>query len=96
MIRSSAVLPPGVEVKTMGAREYSYLSPGMREPIRVTTDADYYEQHADSVELWSTGSPLFPMVEIAADMSSSPSDSYPSDMSVRELLAESRSVTATK
>ena len=37
----------------MGAREYSYLAPGMPERLRVTTDAAYYEQHSDSVELWS-------------------------------------------
>jgi len=32
----------------------------MAEALRVTTDADYFEQHASSVELWSPGSPLFP------------------------------------
>ena len=35
----------------------------MKEPLRVTTDADYFDQHATSVELWSPGSPLFPTPE---------------------------------
>jgi hypothetical protein len=48
VIRASDVVPPGTEVKAMGAREYSYLAPGMPEPLRVTTDAAYYEQRAPS------------------------------------------------
>jgi hypothetical protein len=54
------VMPAGVEVRTLGTREYGYLAPGMTNELRVTTDADYYEAHADSVELWSPGSPVFP------------------------------------
>ena len=32
----------------------------MEKELRVTTDADFFEEHADSVELWSPGSPTFP------------------------------------
>ena len=53
-------MPAGVAVRTLGVREYAYLSPGMTGELRVTTDAAYYEAHADSVELWSPGSPVFP------------------------------------
>jgi SNF2 family DNA or RNA helicase len=60
VIHATGVLPPGIEIQTMGAREYSYLAPGMPEHVRVTTDAIYYEQHSESVELWSPGNPLFP------------------------------------
>jgi superfamily II DNA or RNA helicase len=60
VIGTAGALPPGIEIQTMGAREYSYLAPGMPERLRVTTDAAYYEQHSDSVELWSPGNPLFP------------------------------------
>ena len=28
--------------------------------IAVTTDADFYEEHSDSVEFWTPGSPAFP------------------------------------
>ena len=54
------VMPPGIAVRTLGSREYAYLAPGMPAELRVTTDAAYYETHADSVELWSPGSPVFP------------------------------------
>jgi SNF2 family DNA or RNA helicase len=63
VIRSSEALPPGIEVKPMGYREYSYIAPGMSEHVRVTTDATYYEHHSESVELWSPGNPLFPTPE---------------------------------
>ena len=66
----------------MGTREYSYLAPGMPKRLRVTTDAAYYEQHSDSVELWSPGNPLFPIAEVEAEVSASPSN-----LSIRELLS---------
>ena len=28
--------------------------------MRVTTNPEFYEQHAESVELWSQGNPTFP------------------------------------
>lgn len=31
----------------------------MGERLRVTTDPAYYEEHAESVEFWSPGNPLF-------------------------------------
>jgi hypothetical protein len=91
VIRTTDVIPPGIEVRKMGARECSYLAPGMRESIRVTTDADYYEQHADSVELWSPGNPLFPTVEMTAEASSTASN-----FSIRGLLASRQSSVSTK
>ena len=91
VIRTNGVLPPGVEVQTMGTREYSYLAPGMPKPLRVTTDAAYYEQHSDSVELWSPGNALFPSVEIATETNPSLSD-----LSIRELLVDPRSMASNK
>ena len=66
VVCSESARPPGIEVRGMGAREYSYLAPGMHEPIRVTTDSDYYQDHSESVELWSPGSPLFPEPDVIA------------------------------
>lgn len=60
VIRRPDLLPPGTTARPLGAREYGYLGPGMAEPVRVTTDREYYEEQSDSVELWSPGSPLFP------------------------------------
>jgi hypothetical protein len=39
----------------------------MPAPVRVTTDPDFYEQHPDSIELWSPGSPVFPVPEAVAE-----------------------------
>ncbi|MDE0214543.1 MAG: helicase-related protein, partial [Deltaproteobacteria bacterium] len=66
VISSPALLPPGTEVQSMANREYSLLVPGMPERLRVTTDPAYYEQHAESVELWSPGNPLFKAPEFIA------------------------------
>jgi len=57
------VLPPGVTVRALGVRQYGYLAPGMEKELRVTTDAGFFEEHAESVELWSPGSPVFPNAE---------------------------------
>jgi hypothetical protein len=38
----------------------------MSEPLRVTTDPDYFDQDPSSVELWSPGSPLFPIPDAVA------------------------------
>ena len=43
----------------MGRREYGVLKPGMKERVRVTTDPEYYEEHSESLELWSPGNSLF-------------------------------------
>ncbi|MFP5237646.1 MAG: SNF2-related protein [Acidobacteriota bacterium] len=66
---SDGVLPPGIQVKGMGIGEYSYSWPGMKEPIRATTDSDYYAENPESVELWSPGSPVFPTpTDVAEDI----------------------------
>ena len=54
-------LPSGIEVETMQAGEYKFSMPGMMETVRVTTRPDYFDQNPESVELWSIGSPLFPL-----------------------------------
>jgi len=63
LLQNSFLLPPGIEVKSLNPGEYKYSMPGMNQSLRVTTDRDYYEQHPGSTELWSPGSPLFPIVE---------------------------------
>ena len=63
VIRSDIALPPGITAGGMAAREYRYSAPGMPKELRVTTDPAYYEEHAESVELWSPGSPLFPKAD---------------------------------
>ena len=61
------LMPPGVEIRPIGAREYGLLAPGMKKELRVTTDPVYYEEHSESLELWSPGNPLFQAPEHTAD-----------------------------
>ncbi|MEQ1897462.1 MAG: helicase-related protein [Vicinamibacterales bacterium] len=79
VLRRPDLLPPGVTAEPMGGpREYKYSAPGMRQPLRVTTDPDYYDQHASSVELWSPGSPLFPVPELPSVEGATPQRSLDS------------------
>ena len=57
------LLPPGLEVKKLGSKDFSYLRPDMRYSVRVSTDPDYFDQNPESTELWSPGSLLFPVVK---------------------------------
>ena len=61
VIRREDARPPGIVVREMSKGEYAYIAPGMDAEVRVTTDARYFEEHAETVELWSPGSPLFPL-----------------------------------
>ena len=49
MIGRPDVMPPGTDVQPMGRREYGLLAPGMTERLRVTTDPEYFEEHAESM-----------------------------------------------
>ena len=53
------VMPREVDIQPLGNREYGLLAPGMTERLRVTTDPEYFEEHAESMELWSPGNILF-------------------------------------
>ncbi|MDP2605919.1 MAG: helicase-related protein [Deltaproteobacteria bacterium] len=63
VLQRGDALPPGLVVKKLQSGEYAYQGPGMAQPVRVTTRADYYEEHSESVELWSAGSPCFPPLD---------------------------------
>jgi hypothetical protein len=62
IISRSDLLPPDLDVTPLhgSPRQFSYSRPGMREPIRVTTDPAFFGEHPENVELWSPGSPIFP------------------------------------
>ena len=74
VVASSGLMAPGIEVQRMGRREYGLLAPGMIESLRVTTDPEYYEEHAESLELWSPGNPLFVAPEFIATVEETVSD----------------------
>ncbi len=64
VINRPDLMPGGVEVQPIQGREYAYLAPGLPHPVRVTTNPHFYEENPDSVELWSPGSPLFPIPDL--------------------------------
>ena len=74
VIRAPHVMPPGTEVRPLGPREYGLLAPGMQDHLRVTTDPDYYEANAESVEFWSPGNPLFQPPELLPPATELPAD----------------------
>ena len=53
----------------------------MRQPIRVTTDPEYYEENSESVELWSPGNPF---VEAPEDLPGT--DEIPVDTTLNDVL----------
>ena len=59
VIGAPDLMPPGFDVQSMRNREYGLLAPGMTDRLRVTTDPGYFEEHAESMELWSPGNALF-------------------------------------
>lgn len=63
LLKNPFLLPPGIEVELMQDGEYKYSMPGMKATLRITTKPDYFDQHPGSTELWSPGSPLFPVVD---------------------------------
>ncbi len=81
VIRSPDLMPPGFEVQRLGKREYSVLKPGMDKPVRVATDPAYYEAHAESLELWSPGNPLFTPPEFIM-----PADKSPAGKMLKDIL----------
>ena len=68
IIGSGNLMAPGVDIRPMGHREYALSVPGTDESLRVTTDLGYFEEHADSMELWSPGNPLFVPPEFIGSM----------------------------
>jgi superfamily II DNA or RNA helicase len=67
VLRCEAAMPAGIAANPLMHREYAYSAPGMIRPLRITTDREFYGEHAESVELWSPGNPLFPEPDYAAE-----------------------------
>ena len=81
IIGTPDLMPPGTEVQPMGNQEYGLLALGMTERLRVTTDPVYFEEHAESVELWSPGNALFVPPEFAVN-----SERTPSERTLKDIL----------
>ena len=81
VIASPDLMPLGTCVQPLGPREYGLSVPGAQDPLRVTTDPSYYEENAESVELWSPGNPLFQIPESAARP-----EHFPADATLKDIL----------
>ena len=90
LLLSENLLPPDVNAEPLGAREYSYIVADESDPVRVTTDREYYDQHPESVELWSPGGAHFPAPEDVA----SPDEVEAVGKTLHELLTEASSSSA--
>jgi hypothetical protein len=53
------LLPAGCEAQRVSSKDVFWIQPGSPQ-VAVTTDPDFFEEHADSVEFWTPGSPAFP------------------------------------
>ena len=58
-IRSGPPMRARVAIRRLQEGEYGLVSPKARAELRVTTNPEYYEAHADSVEFWSPGGVAF-------------------------------------
>jgi SNF2 family DNA or RNA helicase len=58
-----ALLPKGIHAAPLDNLDFRYENGDLKKPIRVTTDREFFELHADSVEFWTPGSPAFPALE---------------------------------
>jgi superfamily II DNA or RNA helicase len=81
VLRRADAWPPGLAVKKLQEGEYAYQAPGMAQPVRITTRPDYFDDHSDSLELWSPGSPAFPTVDAAANAEELAATSIPTLLS---------------
>jgi SNF2 family DNA or RNA helicase len=57
------LMPAGLEASRLGNKDHRLVSSALPDQIRVTVDRDFYEQHAETVEFWTPGSPAFPWRE---------------------------------
>jgi len=81
IVSSEAAVPAGIEAHGLKSREYSYLAPGMKDAVRITTDPEYYKENTESMELWSPGNPLFPTPDVIAQP-----EELPEACSIADLL----------
>lgn len=62
LLHAPELLPSGVEVSPLGIRDFRYSSPELGRIVRVTVNRSFFDEHGESVEFWSPGSPTFPFV----------------------------------
>lgn len=61
------LLPDGVEARRVGSHEVFWTEPG-KAAVAITTDPVYFEDNADSLELWSPGGAAFPPMDSESEL----------------------------
>lgn len=79
VLADPSLYPEDVIASPLSSHERRYQMPGLSGQLRVTTDRRYYEEHPDSVELWSPGGAVFPEPLVYAEQ--------PKARFLREVLA---------
>jgi hypothetical protein len=59
LLDRAAMLPDGSKAERASGKEVFWSQPGAPR-ISVTTDPDFFDEHPESVEFWTPGSPAFP------------------------------------
>ncbi|AYY98694.1 helicase [Burkholderia multivorans] len=59
LLDRAPLLPDGSEAHRVSSKEVFWAEPGAPR-ISVTTDPDFFDEHPESVEFWTPGSPAFP------------------------------------
>lgn len=60
ILKDHELMLPDIQIELRSEKQAFYQAPGMETPIRVTVNAESYDDHLENVELWSPGNPLFP------------------------------------
>jgi superfamily II DNA/RNA helicase len=59
LLDQEKLLPLGTEAKRVSSKDVFWSQPGCPQ-VSVTTDPEFFEEHPESVEFWTPGSPAFP------------------------------------
>ena len=63
LLDQQKLLPPGCEARRANSKDVFWLQPGAPR-VAVTTDPEFFEENADSLEFWTPGSPAFPKADV--------------------------------
>lgn len=63
LLDQANLLPLGTEAKRVSSKDVFWTQPGAPQ-VSITTDPDFFEEHPESVEFWTPGSPAFPEIPL--------------------------------
>lgn len=61
LLDQANLLPAGTEAKRATSKDIFWTQPGTPQ-VAITTNPDFFEEHPESVEFWTPGSPAFPIL----------------------------------